>query len=99
MVGSDWNTLLLSPSTLLFQRLSPPRWALLRGIFEAKSVPKMGLGRPRWPSWEMDAAQPCPKQMSLSPIAGWVSVMCVADDCDERPSAGAACPSLRLSNR
>ena len=84
MVGSAWNTLLLSPSTLLFQRLSPPRRALLRGIFEAKSVPKMGLGRPRWPSWEMDAAQPCPKQMSLSPIAGWVSVMCVIDDCDEK---------------
>ena len=50
----------------------------------------MGFGRLRWPAWEMDVPRPSPNQSLLSRTAGFVSVLRVTDDCDEKGRRQAA---------
>jgi len=74
-------------STLLLSEIVPPTRALLRGIFEEKSLPKWISGGFDDPAWEKDAPRPSPNQSLLSRTAGLVSVLRVTDDCDEKGRA------------
>src|ERR1700730_794515 len=71
-------------SVCCYQRSFPPKRALLRGVSEAKSLPKRVSGGCYGLSWEKDGPRPSPNQSLLSRMAGFVSVLRVTDDCDEK---------------
>ena len=81
MAGSARTTLLLSKIVPAYA--GPPE-----RYFRSKELSEMGFGRPLGPPWEMGAPQPSPNQSLLSRMAGFVSVLRVTDDCDERRSGG-----------
>ena len=50
----------------------------------SKNAQNWNWVRLRWPPFQTDGPWPCPKQMSLSRIAGWLSVMSGPGICDEK---------------